>query len=105
GAGVGRDPAVRVEDLLALRPRRERGEIQLAGERLHAPLAGANPLASEVDPLPAELLAPGPSPDAIARLEDQHVRALARELARSGEAGEAGADDDDVCGSFHVSAP
>jgi phosphonate transport system substrate-binding protein len=73
---------------------REGGEPQLVNQGAHAMLGGADPLTAVVENRPVMFEAVRPSPNTVARLEDDDVHTFVAEPPRTGQAAETGADDD-----------
>src|SRR5690606_3047563 len=78
---------------------------ELADERLHGVLRGADPLPAEIDVAAlGEALGVGAPADAIARLDHHDVASRVEERARRAEPRETRSDDEDVVASVHRSA-
>jgi hypothetical protein len=93
--------AVEPEQVVALLVARKRLHAELLGEREHAVLGRADPLAAELhDRAVGERVVEDAATHAIAGLEHEDAAALLLEAAGGGQASEAGPDDDDVKG-FH----
>ena len=101
-AGVGVPGAVGGDvDGVALAVAREGLQVELLGELHEAGLVGGDPLATDLDEvLPAlgieDVAVPGASADAVARLDDGDLLTGLGQGVCGGQAGGAGADDDDV---------
>ncbi|GMA36853.1 hypothetical protein GCM10025876_30570 [Demequina litorisediminis] len=76
----------------------EGGQAQFGGERDHVILAGTHERSAQVNGEATDFLVAGAAAHAIACLQHDDVDATGREMAGGGEAGKAGADDDDVGG-------
>ena len=71
-------------------------EPELGEERVHLALVRGDPLAAELVRLAADLDVEQAPADAIARLEHDDLAARRGEIGGRDEAGDSGADDDDI---------
>jgi hypothetical protein len=77
-------------------PRVEERDAELVGERHQTVLSSADELGTMVDEGPMTMNRQRPPPDAVLRLDDQHVDVRIDERARRSKAGKAGANDHHV---------
>ncbi len=76
---------------------REQPDPELLGQRPHAQLAGADPLAAELhDRAVGERVVQHPAADAVAGLEHDHAATRRRQVAGGGQPRQAGSDDDHI---------
>ena len=96
-AAVALQRAAAVKQVIALIPGRVGLDPELGRQRLEPVLGRPDPLAADLDHRPVlEAMVEGPPADPVLRLEHDHDRPRAGQLARGRQAGEAGADDRDI---------
>ncbi len=81
----------------------ERRDVQLGGQCVHAPVGVADPLGAQLDQHPGRrLLGEDATADPVVGLEDQRPVAGPLDLTGRDQAGQAGADDDDIRFPLHA---